>query len=81
MFIILHFKYNLFLNKVLFLIIEFCDQNNSGNKIKGDILFLIDSSSAVGVEQFTQSVRLIHDTVKTLNENFGSNGIQVIVKF
>lgn len=56
--------------------LESCEQNDN-NKIKGDVLFLLDSSTSVGVEQFVQSVQLIHDTVKNFDENFGPNGIQV----
>uniref|UniRef100_A0A915CW43 VWFA domain-containing protein n=1 Tax=Ditylenchus dipsaci TaxID=166011 RepID=A0A915CW43_9BILA len=47
---------------------ETCPEPSAdGGNVKGDVLFLLDSSSSVGAEQFQRSVQLIHDTVEHLS--------------
>ncbi|KAH7731421.1 von Willebrand factor type A domain containing protein [Aphelenchoides avenae] len=50
--------------------------NDESELIKGDLLFLLDSSTSVGEAQFRRAVRLIHDTVAQFH-NIGPNGVQV----
>uniref|UniRef100_A0A914ECR0 VWFA domain-containing protein n=1 Tax=Acrobeloides nanus TaxID=290746 RepID=A0A914ECR0_9BILA len=50
--------------------------NDNSESVKGDVLFLLDSSSSVGKEQFMRAIRLIEKTVSHF-KNVGPNGIQV----
>lgn len=62
-------------------ITEHCEiPNDESDKTKGDVLFLLDSSTSIGPEQFKKAVKLISQTVLNFN-NIGPTGIQVIVVF
>lgn len=52
--------------------------NDESDTTKGDVLFLIDSSTSMGKEQFYKAVKLVSSTVLNFN-NIGPNGIQVRV--
>lgn len=49
--------------------------NDLNNKLRGDVLFLLDGSNSVGEEKFENAKKLIHDTVKQFN-NIGPDGVQ-----
>ncbi|KAE9552758.1 hypothetical protein FO519_004020 [Halicephalobus sp. NKZ332] len=50
--------------------------NDESDTTKGDVLFLLDSSSSIGPEQFQKAVRLVSQTVLNFN-NIGPTGIQI----